>query len=138
MAYSGNTTTRVPGKSIILITDGKANIGIDPIVAAKESLKQGIRIYPIGIGSLSGAELSYTDNSGMKQYFSDGSGGHLRSDLDEPMMRELARATRGEYFHADDRLGLQTIFGRIDAELGNVLITKTENKNIDLGLYILL
>lgn len=125
-------------KSIILITDGKANIGIDPMVAVGESLKQNIRIYPIGIGSLSGAELSYTDSSGIRQYFSDGSGGHLRSDLDEPMMRGLARATGGEYFHADDRLGLQSVFGRIDGELGNTLVSKTENQKIDLGLYLLI
>jgi Ca-activated chloride channel homolog len=135
MSYS---ETIGKSKSIILITDGKANIGIDPIVAAKESFKQGIRIYPIGIGSLSGAELSYTDNSGIRQYFSDGSGGHLRSDLDEPMMRELAQTTKGEYFHADDRLGLQSVFGRIDSELGNTLVEKTENKNIDLGLHLLI
>ena len=40
--------------SIILITDGRANIGIDPLIAAKESAKQGIRIYTIGIGEASG------------------------------------------------------------------------------------
>jgi hypothetical protein len=54
------------------------------------------------------------------------------------MMRELARTTGGEYFHADDRLGLQSVFGRIDGELGNTLFAKTENQNIDLGLYLLI
>jgi hypothetical protein len=54
------------------------------------------------------------------------------------MMRELARTTGGEYFHADDRLELQSVFGRIDGELGNTLFAKTENQNIDLGLYLLI
>jgi Ca-activated chloride channel homolog len=135
MTHSGWAHSR---KSIVLITDGKSNIGIDPIVATKESLKQGIRIYPIGIGSLSGAELSYTDNSGIRQYFSDGSGGYLRSDLDEPMMRQLAEITEGTYFHADDRLGLQSVFGSIDRELSNTVVEKTEEKHINLGLSLLL
>jgi hypothetical protein len=54
------------------------------------------------------------------------------------MMRRLADMTGGQYHHADDRLGLQRVFGRIDSELGNTLIEKTENKNIDLGLYLLI
>ena len=36
-------------KSIILITDGRANIGIDPLIAAKESKENGIHIYSIAV-----------------------------------------------------------------------------------------
>jgi Ca-activated chloride channel family protein len=101
MAHSGSQSQ---SRSIILLTDGRANIGIDPILSAQESRDQDIRIYTVGIGSLSGAELSYTDSWGARQYFSDGSGGRLRSDLDEGMMRQLADITGGQYLHADDRV----------------------------------
>jgi Mg-chelatase subunit ChlD len=50
-----------PEKSIILLTDGRANIGIKPQIAAQEAKENNIKIYTIGIGSLSGGELSYTN-----------------------------------------------------------------------------
>ena len=91
MTYSGS---EAPVKSIILLTDGRANIGIDPYLSASESSEKNIQIYPIGIGSRSGGELSYTNSYGQKTYFYDGSGGILRSDLDEPMLRKLADITK--------------------------------------------
>lgn len=91
MTYSGS---EAPVKSIILLTDGRANIGIDPYLSAAESSEKNIQIYPIGIGSRSGGELSYTDNYGQKTYFYDGNGGILKSDLDEPMLRKIADTTK--------------------------------------------
>lgn len=46
-------------KDIILITDGRANIGIDPITAAEYLRSHGSRVSAIGIGESSGALLSY-------------------------------------------------------------------------------
>lgn len=47
--------------SIILITDGRANVGIDPIVAARETASLGIGVFTIAIGGTTDAVLSYTD-----------------------------------------------------------------------------
>jgi Ca-activated chloride channel family protein len=135
MAYSGS---RSPARSIILLTDGRANIGIDPIVSAQESRDLGIRIFTVGIGSLSGNELSYTDSYGTKQYFSDGSGGRLRSDLDEPTMRRLADITGGSYHHADDRIELTQIFSDIATTLPSATESKTETKQSDLTPILLI
>ena len=135
MAYSGS---RSPARSIILLTDGRANIGIDPIISAAESREQNTKIFPVGIGSLSWSELFYTDSFGVKQYFSDGSGGRLRSDLDEPMMRILAEVTGGEYHHADDRIGLDRVFSRIAATLPSITESKTETKQSDLTPILLI
>lgn len=49
MAYSGSKSQ---SKSIVLLTDGRANIGIDPVESANESAEQGIQIYSIGVGSV--------------------------------------------------------------------------------------
>ncbi len=135
MAYSGS---RSQGKSIILLTDGRANIGIDPTISASESRDQWIRIFSVGIGSLSGVELSYTDSYGQRQYFSDGIGGRLRSDLDETMMGNLAKQTGGQYFHADDRIGLASAFSDIAATLPSITESKTETKQSDLTPVLLI
>ncbi len=135
MTYSGSQSQ---ARSIILLTDWRANIGIDPIISATESREKWIKIFPVGIGSLSGAELSYTDSWGSKQYFSDGSGGHLRSDLDEPMMRQLADITGGQYFHAEDKIWLTQIFSDIRSELPSTTESKTETKQSDITPLLLI
>ncbi len=129
MTYSGS---EAPVKSIILLTDGRANIGIDPYLSAAESSEKNIQIYPIGIGSRSGGELSYTDNYGQKTYFYDGNGGILKSDLDEPMLRKIADTTKWKYFHADDRVWLSTAFTDIAEKLPNQTKQKTEIQHLDL------
>ena len=100
MAYSGSHSKT---KSIILLTDGRANIGIDPLLSATESRDSRISIFPIGVGSSSGSDLYYTDTYGQRTYFYDTSGRRLQSDLDEPMMRGLADITGGDYSYATDR-----------------------------------
>lgn len=40
--------------SIILVTDGRANIGIDPRIALKETSEKNIPVYTIGIGGAAG------------------------------------------------------------------------------------
>lgn len=47
--------------AIVLLTDGRANIGIDPLIAAGESANLKNPVFPIGIGNASGAVLSYLD-----------------------------------------------------------------------------
>lgn len=37
---------------IILVTDGRANIGIDPRIALEETIEQHIPVYTIGIGGV--------------------------------------------------------------------------------------
>ncbi len=129
MAYSGS---RGPARSIILLTDGRANIGIDPLISASESSEQWIRIFPVGIGSLSGGDLFYTDSYGQRNYFYDAGGAILQSDLDEPMMQKLAETTGGNYFHADDRVGLDQVFSEITKTLSNTTEQKTETHQSDL------
>ena len=46
---SGSTSQRE--KTIVLVTDGDANLGIHPEIAARYAHTKNIRIYTIGIGS---------------------------------------------------------------------------------------
>ena len=91
MTYSGS---RSSVKSIILITDGRANIGIDPLISAAESHDQNIKIFPIGMGYEKSEDLFYTDSYGQKNFFYDEKGKVLQSDLDVPMLQKLADITQ--------------------------------------------
>ena len=91
---------------MILLTDGHSNAGrVDPLVAAKAADSLGVRIYTIGVGSKDGG----------------GSGGLLglfrrrRSDLDEPMLRNIAAQTDARYFRAADTAALAEVYATIDA-----------------------
>ncbi len=135
MTHSGGKSVE---KSIILLTDGRANIGIDPIVASEESKDSHIKIYTVGIGSASGTDLFYTDTYGKKTYFYNGSGGILQADLDEPMMMRIAETTGGKYFQADNRSALEEIFAGIDQKLPTLFETKTEENTTNLIPFLLL
>lgn len=58
-------------KVIIVLTDGEANMGINPTVAAKLAQEEGVKIFTLGIGDPTGTELYVTDRYGDKQYFLD-------------------------------------------------------------------
>lgn len=96
-------------KIIILVTDGRANTGIRPNIAADEAAKNGIMIYTVGIGSSSGSVLSYMEG-GMRKYFYDPAGNKVLADIDEPTLREIATKTRGRYFQASNERLLEEIF----------------------------
>ena len=48
------------------------------------------------------------------------------------MMQKLAETTGGNYFHADDRVGLDQVFSEITKTLSNTTEQKTETHQSDL------
>ena len=92
-------------KMIILLTDGESNDGALPLAQAiKLAGEEGIKTYTIGVGS---------DNSFMSSFF--GVQLQSQSGLDEDSLKELANATKGTYFKAQDTRTLQNIYNRIDS-----------------------
>jgi Ca-activated chloride channel family protein len=130
MSHSGSNS---PKKSIILITDGKANAGINPIAAANDSKSQNITIYPIGVGSTDNKDLFYTDTVGQKTFLYDENGKISKSGIDTEMMKDLAKITNGEYFYAGNRVQLDEVFSNIDKKLPQIKEIKTEQQDIDLS-----
>ena len=89
---------------LILVTDGANNGGqIDPLTAARLAAEEGVRIYPIGVGS------DPQENTA-KGLFSINPG----VDLDEPAMEEIAHITGGRYFRARDGNELAAIKDTLD------------------------
>lgn len=108
--FSSGSTEWEREKLIIILTDGRANIGISPIIAAKLLREKNIRTFVIGIGSASGTLLYTTNALGKREYFRDENGEPIRADLDEPMMREIARLTGGKYWNSSGAETLSEIF----------------------------
>ncbi|OIO76726.1 hypothetical protein AUJ87_02135 [Candidatus Gracilibacteria bacterium CG1_02_38_174] len=113
-------------KVIIVLTDGEANMGVDPIIAAKLAKEQGVKIYTLGIGDPDGTDLYVTDKYGQKQYFIDQTGKPLRATLDEKTLTDIADITGGAYYNAKDENSLSLIFHELEK------LTKTELKTTSI------
>ncbi len=81
-------------KALILITDGEDHEG-EPINAAKEAKKEGIKIFPIGVGQEDGAPIPLKDSSG--GFKKDRSGDMIITHLDEATLQKIALETGGSY-----------------------------------------
>ena len=90
--------------AIVMLTDGEDVPQIDPVPAADIAAQAGVRIFPIGIGTAAGAVIQ-----------SDGYS--VATQLNEGVLRQLAKATNGAYFRAEDASRLQHIYDSIDLRL---------------------
>ncbi|GIK15805.1 MAG: aerotolerance regulator BatA [Planctomycetota bacterium] len=98
---------------MILLTDGYDNPApalkgdaVPPVEAAKLAAKFGIRIYTIGaVGS---QPVPAGRARGLSSLF------QRRAEVDEATLQEVARATGGKYFRAEDVESLTTIYDEID------------------------
>lgn len=116
-------------KVIIVLTDGEANMGINPNIAAKLAKEQGVKIYTLGIGNPDGTELYVTNRFGEKQYFLDQTGKPIRATLDEKTLANIADITGGRYYNAKDEDSLSSIFKELEK------LTKTEVKTTSVTLH---
>ncbi len=101
--------TKAKSKVLILLTDGRNNMGeIDPITAAKAANSFGIKIYTIGAARKGGALYPIDDPIFGKRYV------HIKEDLDEDTLIKIANITNGLYLRATDTKSLKSIFQKID------------------------
>ena len=100
------------GAFVILLTDGANNAGaLPPMDAAKIAQSRGIPVYTIGAGQSgyvpfpiinqeTGEVIRYT---------------RTLSELDEGTLKQIAEATGGAYFRADESGTIEAAFSAIDA-----------------------
>jgi Ca-activated chloride channel homolog len=110
---------------IILLTDGRANIGISPPIVADLAREKSITIYTVGIGSTWSWVLSYMEG-GIRKYFYDTSGRKILADIDEDTLKIIAEKTGGRYFSGRDEKLLDEIF----EELDTIVISRPQHKEI--------
>ena len=98
-------------KVVILLTDGVNNRGeIAPLTAASIAQDYRIKVYTIGAGTMGEAPYPVFDQRGnLVQTV------NMKVEIDEEMLRKIARQTGGEYFRATDKQTLQSIYDRINS-----------------------
>ena len=102
--------SKAKSKVIILLTDGVNNSGfIDPKTASELAVAYDIKVYTIGIGT-NGMALSPIGilPNGSFQY------GRVPVEIDEELMKEIAKVTGGKYFRADNNKKLEAIYEEIN------------------------
>ncbi len=101
-------------KVLILLTDGEDH-GTDPISAAESARKQGIKVYPIGIGNPAGEPIPIYNKQGERVSFKkDENGEIIISKMDETTLQKIAINSGGKYFRATpSELELDKIFDEI-------------------------
>ena len=86
-------------KAIVLITDGESHEG-NAEQAAEQAAEQGVHVNVVGIGSLQGSPVPISEyGRDMKR---DNEGNIVVSKLNETMCRDIAKAGKGLYAHADN------------------------------------
>ena len=112
LATSVQRLKEFPSKSkvIILMTDGVNNKGlIDPATASDIAMQFKTRVYTIGIGTNGKAmtPVAMTPNGELIFDYAD-------VQIDEPLLKEIAKKTGGQYFRATDNKKLKEIYAQID------------------------
>lgn len=94
----------------ILLTDGVNNKGyIDPELAIQIAEEFGVKVYTIGVGT-NGLAQSPVGKNRRGEYFYD----YVRVNIDEALLRKIAKETGGQYFRATDENELRAVYDEID------------------------
>ncbi|MBC7846897.1 MAG: VWA domain-containing protein [Flavobacterium sp.] len=102
--------SKAKSKVIILLTDGVNNAGfIEPETAADIAKQYGIKVYTIGIGTNGMAESPYALSPGGQILFQ-----MMKVEIDEQLLRNIARKTDGKYFRATSNSKLAEIYASIN------------------------
>ena len=90
--------------AIVLLTDGQRTTGPDSMDAAKMAADRGIKIYTVGIGTKDGDTIGFD-------------GWSMRVRLDEETLKQVAMATRAEYFYAGTANDLKKVYQSLGTRL---------------------
>ena len=125
------TPTAVPpgtytSAAIVLLTDGENNLAPDPLNAAQSAADRGVRIYTVGLGSPSGADLQVD-------------GFTIHTQLDEGLLKQISSITGGTYYNAESAQDLLAVYHKLESQLV-IKPQRTEVTSIlaGAGIFILL
>jgi Ca-activated chloride channel family protein len=89
----GSNTSAV----IVLLSDGRTNVGVEPLDAARMAADRGIRVFTVGFGTAEGGNVDF-------------GGGWMRTQLDEETLKAIAEMTGGKYFNAKTEADLKSAY----------------------------
>ncbi|WP_233899567.1 vWA domain-containing protein [Tenacibaculum piscium] len=98
-------------KVIILLTDGVNNAGfVDPKTATELAKGNNIKVYTIGIGTNGMAPFPWAKDPRTGEI----SFRNQQVEIDEKLLKHIAKQTDGKYFRATDNAKLKAIYSEID------------------------
>ncbi len=107
-------------KIMILIADGEANTGVDPLVALKYLKDKSIKTYTIWVWKSEDTFIETIDGFGIR-------GKSPVQWVDETTLREISSQTGGKYYRADSPETLREIFTDI---------SKLETTPIEVEVFV--
>ncbi|MDR2222800.1 MAG: VWA domain-containing protein [Flavobacteriaceae bacterium] len=134
LATAVNRLKDSPAKSkiIILLTDGVNNSGtVDPKLAASIAKEFGIKVYTIGIGTNGLAESPVAIKPNGELVYEK-----IPVEIDEQLMKNIAKETKGKYFRATDTKSLKQIYDEIN-EMEKTKIDEQKFVNKDEKFHLL-
>lgn len=94
---------------VVLLTDGENNAGeLEPSLAAELAAKRGVKVYTIGVGTKGKVPFLVNHPLFGERYI------YQEVSMDEGALKEIAKATGGLYFRAEDSKALAAIWATID------------------------
>lgn len=124
-AVSRLKDSKAKSRVVILLTDGSNNRGdISPMTAAEIAKSLGIRVYTVGVGTNKVAPYPMPVAGGV-QYV------NIPVEIDNETLRNIARATDGDFYRATNNRELQQIYKEIDQLEKSKLNVKKFSKKYD-------
>ncbi len=125
--------SKAKSKVVILLTDGVNNRGaMSPATAAEIAKTFGIRVYTIGVGSRGTAPYPIQTPYGIQYQ-------HMKVEIDENALKEIASTTDGEYFRATNNNKLKQIYEKIDKlEKSKINVKEFSRKNEEYSIFLLI
>jgi Ca-activated chloride channel family protein len=103
--------SKAKSRVVILLTDGVNNAGfIEPETAADIAREYGIKVYTIGIGTNGMAEFPYAYAPNGRDFLYK----MMPVEIDQELMKTIARNTGGKYFRASSNSKLESIYDEIN------------------------
>ena len=88
---------------IVLLTDGENTNSPDPLEVAQTAIDRGVRVHTVGLGTLEGATIEVDGYS-------------LFTQLNEPVLQEIALLTEGAYFAVEDTADVPAVYEELETE----------------------
>ncbi|MDQ3741135.1 MAG: VWA domain-containing protein, partial [Actinomycetota bacterium] len=108
---------RPPPAAIVLLSDGKATKGRDPVEAAREAARLKVPVYAVALG---------TEEGTIRVERPDGSVRTERVPPDRETLKRIADASGGRTFAVEEAGRLEEVFER----LGSQLTTRREKREV--------
>ncbi len=101
-------TRHHPPSAVILLSDGSANAGVDPVAVARQAAQERIPIFTVALGTPAGQV-----NAGPFQT-------PVAVPPDPQLMAQIARSSGGRSFNAQSAGELSSIYSHLGSQLGSL------------------